>query len=90
MKKQIFVDGEYQYDYTLNGKIHTLSYSDTESWTQSVRGIVAFEIKDTGDNLNIITTFNKKQVDYTDAERMLILLKIIDPVVYEIGTKEIL
>ena len=29
-------------------------------------------------------------MDYMDAERMLILLKIIDPVVYEIGTKEIL
>jgi len=90
MKKQIFVDGEYQYDYTLNGKIHTLSYSNTEFWAEHVRGIVAFEIKDTGDNLNIITAFNKKQMDYIDAERMLILLRIIDPVVYESSTKEIL
>ncbi len=90
MKKQIFVDGEYQYDYTLNGNVHTLSYSDTDFWSSHVRGIIAFQIKDTGDNLNIMTPFNKKQMDYMDAERMLILLKIIDPVVYEIGTKEVL
>jgi hypothetical protein len=89
MKKQIFIDGEYQYDYEKNGMIHTLSYPNIDFWGSHLRGETAFKIKDDGDGLSIQTPLKKNNIDYAEAEKLEILLRIINSgPVYEIGTKE--
>jgi hypothetical protein len=89
MKKQIFIDGEYQYDYEQNGIIHTLSYSNSEYWTSNIRGTVALVIKDDGNGYSIQGPFKKSDIDYAEAERLEILLRILNlGPSYEIGTKK--
>jgi hypothetical protein len=89
MKKQIFVDGENIYDYEIiDGNKHTLYYSNNEFWSDHVRGQEAMQIIDDGDGL--ILPVKLKTLDYSKAEQMFILLKLINqPIVYEIGTKEV-
>ena len=89
MKKQIFIDNEYLYDYEYNNIIHTLLYSNTEFWCDDIRGEIAIIIKDDGNGLSIQTPFKKNNIDYVAAERLEILLRIINSgPLYEIGTKE--
>lgn len=91
MKKQIFIDGEYQYDYKKEGMQHILSYSDTEYWTDHTRNTVALVIEDDGNKLSILTSFRSKKgnIDYDEAERLEILFRIINSgPTYEISTKE--
>lgn len=91
MKKQIFIDNEYQYDYEKIGMLHKLSYPDIEYWNSHVRGTVAIVIKDDGNGLSIQTPLRKKDIDYAEAERFEIILRIINSTPkYEIGTKELL
>ena len=99
MKNQIFVDNQYEYDYdcVVNGKkeIHTLYYAAVETWNEMLHNKPAIIIKDTGDGFNIVTKLNYKDLDYLNADHLLILLKIINtrqtyPNVYEIGTKQLL
>lgn len=89
MKKQIFIDNEYVYDYEQNDIIHTLLYSKSEYWTSDIRGEVALIIKDDGNGYSIQTPLKKSDIDYAEAERLEILLRILNQgPVYEIGTKE--
>jgi hypothetical protein len=89
MKKQIFIDNEYQYDYEQNGMMHTLSYSNVEYWSSHIRGKVALVIKDDGNGYSIQGPFKKSDIDYAEAERLEILLRILNQgPSYEIGTKE--
>lgn len=89
MKKQIFIDGEYQYDYIQHNMQHILLYSDTEYWSSHIRGEVALIIKDDGNKQSILTKFRKSNIEYNEAERLEILLRIINSgPIYEISTKE--
>ena len=91
MKKQIFIDGEYQYDYEVDGKMHRLLFCDTEFWSDTTRGNIAFEIKDDGNGMNIISLFDKNDIDYSQAEQLQILLRLLDQgTVYEVSTKKLL
>lgn len=100
MKQQVFVNNQYEYDYTLTkddegNDIHTLTYSDVDSWDNSVKNTVAMKIKDFGDGLSIVTKINQKILLYTEADELLILLKIINSDatlnnVHEIGTKRVI
>ena len=63
MKKQIFINGEYQYDYDVSGKMHRLLFCDTEFWTDTVRGTLAFELLDDGNGINIISILDKNNID---------------------------
>jgi hypothetical protein len=91
MKKQIFIDGEYQYDYEVSGKLHRLLFCDTEFWSDTTRGTVAFELLDDGNGMNIMSLFDKNNIDYTQAEQLQILLRLLDQgTVYEVSTKKIL
>lgn len=95
MKKQIFIDGEYQYDYEVNyevsSKIHRLLFCDTEFWSDTTRGTLAFELLDDGNGINIISTLDKNNMDYTQAEQLQILLRLLDQdTVYEVSTKKLL
>ena len=89
MKKQIFVDDEYMYDYgIINDNVHTLYYSNNEFWSDHVREQEAMQIIDDGDGL--ILPAKLKTLDYSQAEQMFILLKLINqPAVYEIASKEL-
>jgi len=89
MKKQIFVDDEYMYDYDIiNDNVHTLYYSNSEFWSDHVREQEAMQIIDDGDGL--ILPAKLKTLDYSQAEQMFILLKLINqPAVYEIASKEL-
>jgi hypothetical protein len=99
-KQQVFVNNEYEYDYQLTinddgNEIHTLTYADVDSWDNSVKNTVAMEIEDHGNGLCIVTKINQGNLLYTEADHLLIVLKIInsDPGlrnVHEIGTKRIL
>lgn len=93
MKQQIFTDNEYYYDYELlndNNNIHTLYFSNSEYWASEYKGEVAFQLKDDGNGLILLTKFDKKnRMDYSEAEYMYILLRIINSNNnYEIGTKK--
>lgn len=90
MGSMIIVDGKYEYDYSLeDGNVHTLRYSDNGDWTYPKE--IAMQITDDGDGLGIYLD-KETRIDYSEAEKLLILLKIINrDTKYEIVTnKELL
>lgn len=99
-KQQVFVNNEYEYDYALTkdddgNEIHTLTYADVDSWDSSVKNTTAMQIQDFGNGLCIVTKINQNNLLYTEADYLLIVLKIInsDPGlrnVHEIGTKRVI
>jgi hypothetical protein len=86
----IIVDGKHEYDYTLeDDNVHTLRYSDNGSWTYPKE--IAMQIVDDGNGL-IVQLDEEGRINYSEAERLLILLKIINrDTKYEVVTnKELL
>ena len=82
----ILVDGRHEYDYSLEENVHTLRYSDNGSWTYPNQ--VAMQIVDDGNGL-IIKFREKNRIDYSEAEQLLILLKLINKdIIYEIVTEK--
>ena len=82
----ILVDGKHEYDYSLEENVHTLRYSDNGSWTYPNQ--VAMQIVDDGNGL-IIKFREKNRIDYSEAEQLLILLKLINKdIIYEIVTEK--
>jgi len=85
--EQILVDNKHEYDYKLDDNHHELYYSDNIEWLSS--GELALRITDDGNGL-AVTTENEKLVylDYSTAEKLLILLKLINrEIIYEVVTK---
>jgi hypothetical protein len=86
----IIVDGKHEYDYFLeDDNVHTLSYSDNGSWNYPNE--IAMQLIDDGNGL-VIKFREKGRIDYSEAEQLLILLKIINrDIKYELVTnKELL
>lgn len=79
--RAIFVDDVHDYDYseerTENGVIHMLFRSNGEHWTSNVRETEVLSILDTGDGFVFNHGRPKKEMDYSDAFELSILLKII-------------
>lgn len=90
MKQQIFVDDVHEYDYdVINDNVHAL-YFQGGQWNSHLLGTVAMAIKDDGNGLDIFFE-ELGRIDYAEAERLFILLKLINqPAKYEIGTKQTL
>ena len=90
MKQQIFIDDIHEYDYELVGNQHILSYSDASQWSSNVQGYVAMQIVDDGNGL--ISKFREEnRIDYAEAERLFVLLKLaMQPAKYEIAEKKLL
>ena len=90
MKQQIFVDDVHEYDYdVVDDNIHAL-YFQGGQWNSHLLGTVAMAIKDDGNGLDIFFE-ELGRIDYSEAERLFILLKLINqPAKYEIGTKRTL
>ena len=90
MKQQIFIDDIHEYDYELVGNQHVLSYSNGEHWTNLYKGVVASTIQDNGNGL-VLSLYNEERLDYAEAERLSVLLKLaMQPAKYEIATKVLL
>ena len=91
MKQQIFVDDVHEYDYELiNDNVHTLYYSNAVQWHSHVKERIAMQIKDYGNGLEGLQE-SSNRIDYSEAEQLFILLKIINhPAKYEIATKTLL
>lgn len=86
--EQILIDNKHEYDYKLDDQNHELYYSDNGEWTRS--GDIALRITDDGNGL-AVTTEDEHLVylDYSTAEKLLILLKLINrEYVYEVVTKK--
>lgn len=95
MKQQIFIDDVHEYDYELlvngNLKLHNLYYSNGGEWTEHVKGMVAMSIRDDGNGLEGMEKELSNRINYSEAEQLFILLKLINsPAKYEIGTKKLL
>jgi hypothetical protein len=95
MKQQIFIDDIHEYDYELSDdNLHTLYYSNGGEWLNNIKETVSNTVIDDGNGLIIrFDTANKTgiRLDYSEAERLFILLKLINsPAKYEIGTKKLL
>ena len=85
----IIVDGRHEYDYSLEENVHTLRYSDNGSWTYPKE--VAMQVMDDGNGL-VVQLDEEGRINYSEAEILLILLKIINrDIKYELVTnKELL
>jgi hypothetical protein len=95
MKQQIFIDDMHDYNYEIhNDNEHILYYSEGLHWSAHVRGVNAMDVKDDGNGLIIKLGKDSNTaigIDYAEAERLFILLKLINqPVKYEISTKQLL
>lgn len=88
MKQQIFVDNIHDYNYEEVDGAHSLYYSNGDQWNEHVKGDIAMTIEDDGNGLKV--KFNEKgRIDYSEAEKLCILLKLINhPSVYEISSKK--
>lgn len=81
----ILVDKKHEYDYEVNENVHTLRYSVCGDWTYPKD--VAMSIVDDGNGL-VVTLDKQGRIDYSEAEKLLILLKIINKEYkYEVVTK---
>lgn len=95
MKQQIFIDDIHEYDYELtDDNLHTLYYSNGSEWVENVKETVVNTVIDDGNGLIIrFDKANKSRIrlDYSQAERLFILLKLINsPAKYEIAEKKLL
>lgn len=90
MKQQIFIDDIHEYDYdVVDDNIHAL-YFQGGQWNSHLLDTVAMAIKDDGNGLRVKFDENGK-IDYGEAERLFILLKLINsPAKYEIAEKKLL
>jgi len=79
--RQIFVDGEYDYDYskeeTEQGITHILFISNGEHWNSNCRGKEILSITDNGDGFIFNHSKPNKEMDYHYAFYLSILLKMI-------------
>ncbi len=95
MKQQIFIDDIHEYDYELlekgNIKFHNLYYSNGGEWQEHIKGMIAMSIIDDGNGLQGNEEQPLSRIDYSEAEQLFILLKLINqPAKYEIATKKLL
>lgn len=79
--RAIFVDDVHDYDYseerTENGVVHILFRSNGEHWSSHVRETEVLSILDTGNGFVFNHGKPKKEMDYSDAFELSIILKII-------------
>lgn len=78
--KKIFVDNSHEYDYEVKsisaGTKHILYYANSECWSSNIRNQEVLSVIDTGNGFLFSKKFSKN-IDYSDAFSLSILLKII-------------
>ena len=76
---EIFIDGEYEYDYENIGNTHTLYRNNSEHWNSHVRGELIMEITDDGNGLIFgEEKLKKNSINYMQSVQLTILLKLIN------------
>ena len=80
-REEIYINGRHEYDYhkleaTKNVTVHTLYFSDDDSWADNMKKQVAMQLVDNGDGIEIIGACTKKNLDYLEAEQLHILLRL--------------
>lgn len=76
--KEIFVDGEYEYDYEEVDGVHTLHYNNSEYWNSNIRNTIALQLTDDGNGLIFGEEKLKKKINYSQSIYLTILLKLIN------------
>lgn len=86
--EQILVRSSHDYDYKKVGNSHELYYSNSPEWMDS--GKIAMHVVDDGNGLDVfIDGENLIRLDYDTAEKLMILLKLINrDSLYEIITEK--
>lgn len=90
-KEEIFINGSHEYDYkkqilTDDVNVHTLYYSDHSDWGEETKKTIAVQLIDRGNGIEIMGLSTKKQLTYTEAEQLHILLRLASPhSVYQIA-----
>tara|TARA_R110000868_G_scaffold190368_2_gene434006 strand:+ start:156 stop:512 length:357 start_codon:yes stop_codon:yes gene_type:complete len=80
-REQIYINGKHDYDYhkleaAQHATVHTLYYSDNDEWVDCIRKTVAMQLVDTGDGIQIVDVWTKKEINYLKAEQLHILLRL--------------
>ena len=80
-REEIYINGKHEYDYhklevSKTAIVHTLYYSDDEEWSDHLKKQVAMQLVDNGDGIEVIGLCSKKHIDYSDAEKLHILLRL--------------
>jgi hypothetical protein len=80
-REEIYINGKHEYDYhklqaTKDVTVHTLYFSDDVEWSEHIRKQVAMQLVDNGNGIEIIGLNTKKEIDYNEAERLHILLRL--------------
>lgn len=90
-REEVYINNKHEYDYhklqvTSETVVHTLYYSNDESWSEHIRSTVAMQLIDTGSGIEIIGVNSKKEINYSEAEQLHILLRLSsDHSVYQIA-----
>lgn len=90
-REEVYINNKHEYDYhklqvTPETTVHTLYYSDDSEWADHVRKTVAMQLIDTGSGIEIIGVNSKKEINYSEAEQLHILLRLSsDHSVYQIA-----
>lgn len=74
-RKQIFIDGEYQYSLAQQENMTMLYYSEDECWASQYRGQFVLGLENTGNDFKIVG--KKDRIDYSEAVELLILLSAV-------------
>ena len=80
-REEIYINDRHEYDYhklqaTPDIAVHTLYFSDDDSWTEHIKKQVAMQLVDDGNGVEIIGACNKKHISYLEAEQLHILLRL--------------
>jgi hypothetical protein len=80
-REEIYINGVHEYDYyetktDVNTTVHTLYYSDNDGWGDVIKKQVAMHLIDDGNGIEIIGINLKKELDYSEAEKLHVLLRL--------------
>lgn len=79
--EEIYINDKHEYDYSThrdgdNHMIHTLSFSDSDDWSDDIKRKVAMQLCDDGNSVKIRGLCSKKNLTYLEAEQLHILLRL--------------
>ena len=80
-REEIYINGVHEYDYhetkaDVNTTVYTLYYSDHDEWGDVMKKQVAMQLIDDGNGIEIIGINLKKELDYSEAEKLHVLLRL--------------
>lgn len=90
IKKMIFVDDEYLYDFESDGVEHSLSYSNTEYWVSRIRDTETIKLIDDGNGYQVIGIEEENRINYSEIERLNIIFQLIQDYKLETGEKTLI